>query len=125
MTEIVGLNYHAIAVLLGMVVAFYVMAREWVPITVTSRGIIAVLALGFDIFPYEGPTGTLGAKDFFTGFGHEALVAICALMVLGRGLLMTGALSPWPVDWQQSGRAARPPPCWRNPELHRLERHPQ
>ncbi|MDP2325167.1 MAG: SLC13 family permease, partial [Gammaproteobacteria bacterium] len=94
MTEIVGLNYHAIAVLLGMVVAFYVMAREWVPITVTSLGIIAVLALGFDIFPYEGPNGTLGAKDFFTGFGHEALVAICALMVLGRGLLMTGALEP-------------------------------
>ena len=122
MTEIVGLNYHAIAVLLGMVVAFYVMAREWVPITVTSRGIIAVLALGFDIFPYEGPTGTLGAKDFFTGFGHEALVAICALMVLGR------AVDDW-VEPPARGLAAiwksSDPPCWRNSELHRLERHPQ
>jgi di/tricarboxylate transporter len=94
MTEIAGLNFHAIAVLLGMVVAFYVMAREWVPITVTSLGIIGILALGFDLFPYQGPNGTLGANDFFTGFGHEALVAICALMVLGRGLLMTGALEP-------------------------------
>jgi len=92
--EIAGLNLHAIAVLIGMIVAFYVMAREWLPITVTSLGIIAVLALAFQVFPYDGPQGSLGPKDFFAGFGHEALVAICALMVLGRGLLMTGALEP-------------------------------
>jgi di/tricarboxylate transporter len=36
----------------------------------------------------------LAPVDFFTGFGHEALVAICSLMVLGRGLVMTGALEP-------------------------------
>jgi len=94
MNLVAGLNLHAIAVLFGMVLAFYIMAREWVPITVTSLGIIGVLALGFDLFPYQGPNGSLGANDFFTGFGHEALIAICALMVLGRGLLMTGALEP-------------------------------
>lgn len=106
MTEIYGLNLHAIGVLLGMVVAFYIMAREWVPITVTSLGIIAVLALAFEIFPYDGPEGSLRAGDFFLGFGHEALVAICALMVLGRGLLMTGALEPLArglaAIWQRS-----------------------
>ncbi|MEZ5565958.1 MAG: SLC13 family permease [Gammaproteobacteria bacterium] len=94
MTTVLGLNFHAIAVLVGMVVAFYVMARDRLPITVTSLGIIGVLALGFQLFPYESPTGTVDAADFFAGFGHEALIAIGALMVLGRGLLMTGALEP-------------------------------
>src|SRR5690606_19713140 len=28
------------------------------------------------------------------GFGHHALITICALMVMGRGLVVTGALDP-------------------------------
>lgn len=94
MEGILGLNWHALAVLAGMGVAFYVMARERVPLTVASLAIIAALALAFQVFPYDGPRGSLRAADFFSGFGHEALVAICALMVLGRGLLVTGALEP-------------------------------
>ena len=31
---------------------------------------------------------------FFAGFGHPALVAICALMVVGHALVVTGALEP-------------------------------
>jgi di/tricarboxylate transporter len=31
---------------------------------------------------------------FFAGFGHPALMAICGLMVLGHGLVVTGALQP-------------------------------
>lgn len=94
MTEPVSLGLAGICVLIGIVVAFYMLARERVPMTVTSLGIIAVLSVAFGIFPYEGPHGRLGPADFFTGFGHEALIAICALMVLGRGLVMTGALEP-------------------------------
>jgi di/tricarboxylate transporter len=94
MSLFAGLDGHAIAVLVGMVFAFYVMTRELVPLTVTSLAIIAVLALGFHLFPYDGPRGALVPTDFFAGFGHEALIAICSLMVLGRGLVMTGALEP-------------------------------
>jgi di/tricarboxylate transporter len=90
MSPIPGLDWHAIAVLVGMVTVFVVMARERLPITVVSLCIIAALAVGIQLFPYEG----LAPIDFFTGFGHEALVAICSLMVLGRGLVMTGALEP-------------------------------
>ena len=36
----------------------------------------------------------LEAVDFFSGFGHEALVAVCALMIAGNGLVRTGALEP-------------------------------
>jgi di/tricarboxylate transporter len=31
---------------------------------------------------------------FFSGFGNEALIAICALMMAGAGLVRTGALAP-------------------------------
>ena len=30
----------------------------------------------------------------FGGFGHYALITICALMIMGRGLVVTGALEP-------------------------------
>ncbi len=30
----------------------------------------------------------------FEGFGHPALITICALMIMGRGLVVTGALDP-------------------------------
>jgi di/tricarboxylate transporter len=36
----------------------------------------------------------LQASDFFLGFGHKALVAVCALMIVGQGLIRTGALEP-------------------------------
>ena len=34
------------------------------------------------------------ASDFFLGFGHKALVAVCTLMIVGQGLIRTGALEP-------------------------------
>lgn len=90
-----SLSTHGVLVLLGLVLVFVIFARDRIPITVTSLGIMAVLSTGFYLFPYELPDGTtLPATDFFAGFGHEALVAICALMVLGRGLVVTGALEP-------------------------------
>lgn len=88
------LNVHAIGVLLLTAVAFFMFTRERIPIPVTSLTIIAVLALAFHLFPYYGQDGVLGSKQIFSGFGHEALVAICSLMILGRSLMVTGALEP-------------------------------
>ena len=36
----------------------------------------------------------LSDSNIFEAFGHPALVAICSLMILARGLTMTGALEP-------------------------------
>jgi di/tricarboxylate transporter len=36
----------------------------------------------------------LQASDFFLGFGHKALIAVCGLMIVGEGLIRTGALEP-------------------------------
>jgi hypothetical protein len=56
--------------------------------------VLALLAVGFEIFPFDGGEGELHAVDFFQGFGHEALVAVCALMIAGQGIVRTGALEP-------------------------------
>ncbi len=55
---------------------------------------IAVIAVGLYFFPLEGTNPTDGLVLAFAGFGHYALITICALMVMGRGLVVTGALEP-------------------------------
>jgi len=45
-------------------------------------------------FPYGADGTALLAVDFSRGFGHEALIAVCALMIAGQGLMRTGALEP-------------------------------
>ncbi len=56
--------------------------------------VLVILTVGFEIFPYHGDAGRVHATDFFAGFGHEALIAVCGLMIVGHGLVRTGALEP-------------------------------
>ncbi len=81
---------HAIAVMVLTVIALVLFARDRLPLELTSLGLLAALLVGFALFPYPG----LQATDLLSGFGHEALIAVCALMVLGQGLVHTGALEP-------------------------------
>jgi len=83
-------NDHAIAMMLATVLALYLFTRDRVPLELSSLGLIAALAVGFSLFPYT----SVDPVDFFLGFAHEALIAVCALMVLGQGLVRTGALEP-------------------------------
>jgi len=86
---------HAIAVLILVAVALVLFTRENIPLETSSLAVLALLVAGFEIFPYSDAKGThLEALDFFSGFGHEALIAVCALMVAGQGLVRTGALEP-------------------------------
>ncbi|WP_423142452.1 SLC13 family permease [Parablastomonas sp. CN1-191] len=64
------------------------------PVELVSLLVIAAIALGLYVFPLPGQRGEDGLKLAFSGFGHHALVTICALMVMGRGLVVTGALDP-------------------------------
>jgi len=88
------LDPHAFAVLALTVAAFALFASDKLPIETTSLAVLVLLTIGFQVFPYAGPGPRISPVDFFFGFGHEALVAICALMVLGRGIAVTGALEP-------------------------------
>ncbi len=85
---------HAIAVLLLIVVALYLFTRDKIPLETSSLLILISLVVGFETFPYTRDGITLQPGDFFSGFGNEALVAICALMIVGQGLESTGALRP-------------------------------
>ncbi len=87
---------HGIAVLILTVVALYLFTRDNIPLESSSFAILIILTAGFTLFPYadvEGDT-IVGPVDFFAGFGNEALVAICALMMVGKALETTGALQP-------------------------------
>ncbi|MES9861034.1 MAG: SLC13 family permease [Candidatus Thiodiazotropha sp. 4PDIV1] len=87
-------NPHMIAVLLLTGLALLLFSREKIPLESSSLVILSLLTLGFEIFPFEGPLGVISSIDFFKGFGHEALIAVSALMVAGHGLVRSGALEP-------------------------------
>ncbi len=87
-------NHHALAVLALTGVALVLFTREKIPLETSSLLVLVTLVLGFEIFPYGNTDGVLRAVDFFQGFGHEALVAVCALMIAGQGIARTGALEP-------------------------------
>lgn len=85
---------HAIAVMALTVVALFLFTRDRIPIETSSLAVIALLAILFSLFPFEREEGALDPVQFFAGFGNEALVAICALMMASQGLVSTGALAP-------------------------------
>jgi di/tricarboxylate transporter len=87
-------NAHALAVLLLTVLALFLFTREKIALESTSLFVLVSLIVGFELFPFQGPFGEMHPTDFFHGFGHEALVAVCALMVAGQALVRTGALEP-------------------------------
>jgi di/tricarboxylate transporter len=86
---------HGIAVLILTVVALFLFTRDRIPLESSSLVILILLVGGFQLIPYEkGGERILGPVDFFAGFGNEALITICVLMMVGKALETTGALQP-------------------------------
>lgn len=85
---------HAIGAMLLTVAMFYGFVSGRARVEIISLLTISAIALGLYWFPLPGQSPTDGLKLAFEGFGHYALITICALMVLGRGLVTTGALEP-------------------------------
>jgi di/tricarboxylate transporter len=94
MLELALPNTHAIAVMALIIVALVLFTREHIPLQTTSLLVLVALTVGFTVFPFESDGQVLQASDFFLGFGHKALVAVCGLMIVGEGLIRTGALEP-------------------------------
>ena len=90
----ITIDAHGVAVLVLTVVALFLFTRDRIPLESSSLTILILLVAGFTLFPYERAGEPLAAVDFFAGFGNEALVAICALMMVGKALETTGALQP-------------------------------
>lgn len=87
-------SLHAAAAIILTTAMFYGFVKGRVSIEIISLLTISVIALGLYLFPIPGQSPTDGLKLAFEGFGHYALITICALMIMGRGLVTTGALQP-------------------------------
>lgn len=85
---------HGVFVLLLTVLALYLFTRDKLPLEASGLIILVILLVVFEIFPYEADGVRLAPTSFLSGFGHEALITICALMLIGTGLEVTGALQP-------------------------------
>ncbi len=85
---------HAIGAILLTAAMFYGFVSGRARVEIISLLTVTAIALGLYLFPLPGQVRTDGLKLAFEGFGHYALITICALMVLGRGLVTTGALEP-------------------------------
>jgi di/tricarboxylate transporter len=85
---------HAAAALLATLGALILFTRHRIPLEYSSVAILVVLVIGFELYPYEGPEATLRGTDFARGFGNEGLITVCLLLILGKGLEVSGALRP-------------------------------
>jgi di/tricarboxylate transporter len=87
-------DVHAVAVFALIVIALYLFTRDTIPLETSSLLVLILLVVGFYVVPYQRNGVELDPAEFFQGFGNEALIAICALMIVGHGLETTGALRP-------------------------------
>jgi di/tricarboxylate transporter len=85
---------HGIAVVILIVTALYLFTRDRLPLESSSLAVIILLIAGFHLFPYEDDGVLVTPAQFLLGFGNEALITICSLIVIGRALETTGALQP-------------------------------
>ena len=88
-------NEHALIALLLTLVALVLFTRNRIPLEVSSLCLLGLVTLLFTVFPFRHDGEIFEATELFAGFGHEALVTVCALMVVGQGLVQTGALEPF------------------------------
>jgi di/tricarboxylate transporter len=87
-------NAHAIAVLTVALGAFYLYTRPQMRVEFVSLLLLVALVLLFYFFPFSEGRRQISDTNVLSGFGHPVLIAILCLMILGRGLVMTGALEP-------------------------------
>ena len=87
-------GFHAIVVMVFVGFALVLFANERVPLASTSLLILVSLSLFFELIPMNIDSDRLRAADLFIGFGHQALIAVCSLMIAGQALIRTGALEP-------------------------------
>ncbi len=81
---------HALIVILLTGVTLFLFTKDRIPLETTGLSVMLLLILLFYFFPYAN----VRPADFFINFGNEALVTVCALLIVGRGLETTGALQP-------------------------------
>ncbi len=90
-------------------VAVVTYALERITLELTSLLLLAGLLVFFHLFPVSDGTGAnlLAPKVLLAGFAEPALISILALLVIGQGLIQTGALNT-PARFVMSVAGGRP-----------------
>ncbi|USG60120.1 SLC13 family permease [Sneathiella marina] len=91
---IVESTLHIWILLAFIAVAIVAFASERIELEISSIGVIAGLLLLFHFFPLENNDGDilLTAADILAGIGDPALITVLSLLVVGQGIVRTGAL---------------------------------
>ena len=87
-------DYHTLFVMAVTVFALYLFTRDRLPLEASGLTILTILVVAFHLFPYAPAGDALSPERLLSGFGNEALITICALMIIGKGMETTGALQP-------------------------------
>lgn len=78
--------------------ALLLFSRERVPLEYSCIGVLFILVIGFEIYPYTSPSerGSIEMRgtDLMRHFGNEALITICLLLIVAKGVEVSGALRP-------------------------------
>lgn len=87
-------NVHAVFAIALALLAILLYTREKLALESASFFILAVIVVWFELWTIEYEGSRVRARDFFAGFGNEALIAVLSLMILARSLEVTNALQP-------------------------------
>lgn len=90
----VDLDIHGVGTLLLMLGALFLFSRERIRLEYSCLLVLAILMVVFELFPYERGGERLRGAQFLAGFGNDALVTILLLLVLAKGVEVSGALRP-------------------------------
>ena len=82
---------HALAAVLLTIGALILFSRDRIPLEYSCVAVLISLVSFFEIFPLHGQASVSGAT-FLRGFGNEALIVICLLLILAKGVEISGAL---------------------------------
>lgn len=87
-------NLHAVFAIVLALLAIFLYTREKLALESASFFILAVIVVWFELWTIEYEGSRVRARNFFAGFGNEALIAVLSLMILARSLEVTNALQP-------------------------------
>jgi len=92
------------------VFALYLFTRDRLPLEASGLTILTILVVFFELVPYQPAVDSINAERLLSGFGNEALITVCALLVIGKGMETTGALQPLAIwlarAWTEKPRMA-------------------
>ena len=100
-------DLHTLFALSATVLALWLFTRDRLPLEASGLAVLALLVIVFQLLPYEPAGEALTPRDLLAAFGNEALITVCLLMIIGKGLETTGALQPLAI-WLAGIWMARP-----------------